>query len=237
MQQSDDTYILVAENLTKSYEGKVALRGLSFSLQAGRILGFLGPNGAGKTTSIRILTTIFEPSSGQFYVDGISSDNPELIRRKIGVLPESLGFYKQMTGIEFLTYFGQHYERKFSTAKENAIALLKEVGLAEIRHRARPGQRSRGSFSRRADSGARPARQNGTDDAGQTDCQREARRGDLLQPSLDGGRGALRRCGDSAGGSGGRDWNGAGCGRARQPQYDSHSLPEREHGSCRSNSD
>ena len=131
MQQSDDTYILVAENLTKSYEGKVALRGLSFSLQAGRILGFLGPNGAGKTTSIRILTTIFEPSSGQFYVDGISSDNPELIRRKIGVLPESLGFYKQMTGIEFLTYFGQHYERKFSTAKENAIALLKEVGLAE----------------------------------------------------------------------------------------------------------
>lgn len=131
MQQSDNAHILVAENLTKSYDGKPALRGLSFSLQAGRILGFLGPNGAGKTTSIRILTTIFEPSSGKFHVDGISSDHPELIRRKIGVLPESLGFYKQMTGIEFLTYFGQHYGRKTSTAKENAMALLKEVGLAE----------------------------------------------------------------------------------------------------------
>jgi ABC-2 type transport system ATP-binding protein len=131
MQQSDSSYILVAENLTKAYNGKLALRGLSFSLQAGHILGFLGPNGAGKTTSIRILTTIFEPSSGQFNVDGISSDHPEQIRRKIGVLPESLGFYKQMTGIEFLAYFGQHYGRKLSAAKENAIELLKEVGLAE----------------------------------------------------------------------------------------------------------
>jgi len=131
MLQSNPSHILIAENLTKSYNGKPALRGLSFSLQAGRILGFLGPNGAGKTTSIRILTTILEPSTGKFHVDGISSDHPEGIRRKIGVLPESLGFYKQMTGIEFLSYFGQHYGRKPATAKENALALLNEVGLAE----------------------------------------------------------------------------------------------------------
>lgn len=129
--QTNDSQILIAENLTKTYDGKPALRGLSFSLQAGHILGFLGPNGAGKTTSIRILTTIFEPSSGQFYVDGISSAQPDKIRRKIGVLPESLGFPKQMTGIEFLSYFGQHYGRKPDRAKENAKFLLKEVGLAE----------------------------------------------------------------------------------------------------------
>ena len=130
--QTNDSQILMAENLTKTYNGKLALRGLSFSLQAGHILGFLGPNGAGKTTSIRILTTIFEPSSGQFYVDGISSAHPEKIRRKIGVLPESLGFPKQMTGIEFFTYFGQHYGQKPAAAKENAIALLSEVGLAKM---------------------------------------------------------------------------------------------------------
>jgi ABC-2 type transport system ATP-binding protein len=129
--QTNDSKILTAENLTKAYDGKLALRGLSFSLQAGRILGFLGPNGAGNTTAIRVLTTIFEPSSGQFYVDGISSVHPEQIRRKIGVLPESLGFPKQMTGVEFLTYFGQHYGHKPAAAKENAIALLNEVGLAE----------------------------------------------------------------------------------------------------------
>ena len=131
MLQTNDSQVLVAENLTKSYDGQLALRGLSFSLQSGHILGFLGPNGAGKTTAIRILTTIFEPSSGQFHVDGISSAHPEQIRRKIGALPESLGFPKQMTGVEFLTYFGEHYGRKSSTAKKNAIALLKEVGLPE----------------------------------------------------------------------------------------------------------
>ena len=84
--------LLVAHDLRKAYGSRPALRGLSFSLRAGRVLGFLGPNGAGKTTAIRILTTILEPSSGHFVVDGIHSQYPEKIRRKIGVLPESLGF-------------------------------------------------------------------------------------------------------------------------------------------------
>src|SRR3972149_6510378 len=107
--QGADHQILLAEDLRKSYGPRPALRGLSFSLQAGRILGFLGPNGAGKTTAIRILTTMLEPDAGRFVVDGISSKYPEKIRRKIGVLPENLGFPKQMTGIEYLTYFGQPY--------------------------------------------------------------------------------------------------------------------------------
>jgi len=142
MLQTNDSNILVAENLTKAYDDKLALRGLSFSLQAGHILGFLGPNGAGKTTAIRILTTIFEPTSGQFFVDGISSAYPEKIRRKIGVLPESLGFPKQMTGVEFLAYFGQHYGRRQSRAKEIAVGLLKEVGLEE------KGNKPIGTYSR-----------------------------------------------------------------------------------------
>ncbi len=126
---SENTTILSAENLHKLYHGVPALRGLSFSLKAGRILGFLGPNGAGKTTSIRILTTILEPSSGRFFVDGTSSEFPEQIRHKIGVLPESLGFPKQMTAAEYLTYFGRHYGRTAVTAKNNAMILLEEVGL------------------------------------------------------------------------------------------------------------
>lgn len=147
MDRTNDSQILIAEKLTKSYDGKVALRDLSFSLQAGHILGFLGPNGAGKTTAIRILTTIFEPTSGQFYVDGISSTKPEQIRRRIGVLPESLGFPKQMTGIEFLSYFGQHYGYKPFVAKEKAVALLNEVGLSE-KGKAEIGTYSRGMRQR-----------------------------------------------------------------------------------------
>jgi len=147
MTQSSNAKILVAENLTKTYNGTPALRGLSFSLQAGRVLGFLGPNGAGKTTAIRILTTIFEPTAGEFFVDGISSANPNLIRRRIGLLPESLGFPKQMTGVEFLTYFGQHYGLTTAAAKENAFALLKEVGLGE-KGRSPIGTYSRGMRQR-----------------------------------------------------------------------------------------
>ncbi len=128
---TNDSQILVAENLTKNHDGKPALRGLSFLLQVGRILDFWGPIGAGKTTAIPILTTILEPALGQFQVGGDSSAHPEQIRRKIGVLPESLGFPPQMTGVEFLAYFGQHYRRKPAQAKENAVALLKEVGLPE----------------------------------------------------------------------------------------------------------
>src|SRR5687768_17512302 len=80
-----DGYVLVAENLQKSYEdNKLALKGLSFSLKPGRILGFLGPNGAGKTTAIRILTTILQPTAGSFSVNGISHNDPTRIRETIG---------------------------------------------------------------------------------------------------------------------------------------------------------
>jgi ABC-2 type transport system ATP-binding protein len=122
--------VLVAEGLQKSYGPRLALRALSLTLDAGRILGFLGPNGAGKTTSIRILTTIMEPDTGSFAVDGIGHEHPEEIRRRIGVLPESFGLPKQMTGIEYVTYFGQLYGRSARDAREYGLQLLEEVGLA-----------------------------------------------------------------------------------------------------------
>ena len=125
------TEILLVEDLRKSYGRRPALRGLSFSLRAGRVMGFLGPNGAGKTTAIRILTTILEPDSGYFFVDGISSEYPEEIRQKIGVLPESLGFPKQMTGYEFLSHFGELYGLPQNEAKTEALELLEEVGLQQ----------------------------------------------------------------------------------------------------------
>src|SRR5574341_241503 len=123
--------ILVAEGLRKSYGPRRALQGLTFTLRAGRILGFLGPNGAGKTTSIRILTTMMEPEEGHFIIDGISSKYPEQIRRRIGVLPENLGFPRQMTGLEYLTYFGQLYGRTAAQSRENALILLEVVGLQQ----------------------------------------------------------------------------------------------------------
>lgn len=121
--------VLTASGVGKDYEGRPALKGLTFSLGAGRILGFLGPNGAGKTTAIRILTTIIEPTTGTFTVAGISSENPQAIRQRIGVLPESLGFPKRNTALEYLTYFGQHYGMARLDSRDRALTLLREVGL------------------------------------------------------------------------------------------------------------
>jgi ABC-2 type transport system ATP-binding protein len=121
--------VLVADGLSKSYDWGVALRSLSFELLPGRVMGFLGPNGAGKTTSIRILTTIMEPTSGRFTIDGIGSDNPAAIRPRIGVLPESLGLPNQITGLEYLTYFERLYGRTRSDARAHSLSLITLVGL------------------------------------------------------------------------------------------------------------
>lgn len=139
--------ILVAEGLRKSYGPRKALKELTFTLRAGRILGFLGPNGAGKTTSIRILTTMMEPEAGRFVIDGISSKYPEKIRHRIGVLPESLGFPKQMTGLEYLIYYGQLYGRTAAEATQKAHTLLEDVGLQQ-RLKSLIGSYSRGMKQR-----------------------------------------------------------------------------------------
>ena len=139
--------VLIAEDLKKNYGGRQALKGLSFSLKSGHVLGFLGPNGAGKTTAIRILTTIMEPDSGHFVIDGIHSDYPDRIRSRIGVLPESLGFPKQITGMDLLTYFGKLYGYSSQQAKKNAEVLVNKVGL-EKRARSLIGSYSRGMRQR-----------------------------------------------------------------------------------------
>jgi len=72
---------------------------------------------------------MLEPESGHFSVNGVSSKDPERIRRMIGVLPENLGFPRQMTGVEYLTFFGRLYGRRTANARDYAMTLLQEVGL------------------------------------------------------------------------------------------------------------
>lgn len=129
MKISSQPDVLVVEDLRKSYGPRRALQGLTFSLKAGQILGLLGPSGAGKTTSIRILTAMLAPESGHFVIDGISSEYPEKIRRKIGVLPEALDLPGQMTGLEYLINYGQLCGLTKSEARQNAQILMDVVGL------------------------------------------------------------------------------------------------------------
>jgi ABC-2 type transport system ATP-binding protein len=139
--------LLAAERLTKRYGPRTAVDQLSFTVQAGEILGLLGPNGAGKTTTIRLLTTILAPTSGTFSVAGVPSTKPAEIRRRVGVLPESSGYPAQETGWEYLRYHARLFGLDSHTAGERADRLLGEVGLAD-RARTRIASYSRGMRQR-----------------------------------------------------------------------------------------
>jgi ABC-2 type transport system ATP-binding protein len=120
-----------AKAVAKRYGSLVAVEDLTFTAQAGEILGVLGPNGAGKTTAIRVLTTILEPTRGTFSVAGMPHTRPAEIRRRIGVLPESAGYPDRQTGAEFLRYHARLYGQSRAGARSVAAQLLAEVGLAD----------------------------------------------------------------------------------------------------------
>jgi ABC-2 type transport system ATP-binding protein len=122
---------LEAHALTKAYRALVAVEELTFSAEAGEVIGLLGPNGAGKTTAIRVLTTILAPTSGSFTVAGIPHTRPGEIRRRVGVLPESAGYPEQQTGIEFLRYHARLYGHSRASAETTAVSLMRDVGLAD----------------------------------------------------------------------------------------------------------
>jgi ABC-2 type transport system ATP-binding protein len=120
-----------AEGLTRRYGSVLAVDGLSFTVEEGRILGVLGPNGAGKTTAIRMLTTILRPSAGRFAVAGVPGERERDVRRRIGVLPESAGYPGHETAEEYLAYHGRLHGRPPADALATARRLLAEVGLSD----------------------------------------------------------------------------------------------------------
>ena len=125
------TAAIEARGVERRYGSLVAVEDLSFSAANGEILGVLGPNGAGKTTAIRVLTTILEPTRGEFQVAGAPHTRPAEIRARIGVLPESAGYPEQQTGEEYLRYHARLYGQSRAGAGEVARSLLEEVGLGD----------------------------------------------------------------------------------------------------------
>ena len=100
--------LVEAQDLEKRFPGFHAVRGVSFRCYAGEVFGLLGPNGAGKTTTIRMLTTVLRPTAGRARIAGHDVvDEPEAVRRLIGVLPENAGIYGRLTAREAVRYAGR----------------------------------------------------------------------------------------------------------------------------------
>ncbi|MBI3755969.1 MAG: ATP-binding cassette domain-containing protein [Deltaproteobacteria bacterium] len=97
--------MIEVEGLTKYYGNYHALKGVTFSVKKGEILGFLGPNGSGKTTTMRILTCFFPPTGGKAKVAGFDVfEEPLEVRKRIGYLPENVPLYKDMTVEDYLAF-------------------------------------------------------------------------------------------------------------------------------------
>jgi len=142
--------MIEVRNLTKRFGPTMALKGISFKVERGEVLGFLGPNGAGKTTAMRILTCYMPPDSGTASVASYDIlDDPLEVKRRIGYLPENAPLYTDMEVIEYLGYVAEI--RGFSAADRPKLiarmvetcglkkALGKDIGELSKGYRQRVG--------------------------------------------------------------------------------------------------
>ena len=128
--------MIEVKNLTKTYNGHLAVDHLNFTLEEGRIYGFLGPNGAGKSTTMNMLTGYLAPTEGTVAINGFDIlEDPEEARKCIGYLPELPPLYADMTVLEYLNFVAglkKLPKKEVSGAIEEALAVS---GTAEVKGR------------------------------------------------------------------------------------------------------
>jgi ABC-2 type transport system ATP-binding protein len=139
-----DTQIIIETNeLTKMYNGEVAVDRLTFAVTEGEIFGFLGPNGAGKTTTLLMLLGLTEPTSGRATVLGLDpTREPIKVKSKIGYLQENMGFYTDLNAIQMLRFVADLNGIKSSDSGVRIQSALESVGLAQ------ESQKKIGAYSR-----------------------------------------------------------------------------------------
>jgi sodium transport system ATP-binding protein len=125
--------MIEVRGLHKSFGGKLAVEGVSFSARDGEITALLGPNGAGKTTTLRMLYTLLKPDRGQIRVDGLDSVTQALqVQRRLGVLPDARGLYKRLTARENIEYFARLQGLAPSLMRQRIDSLTSALQMQEI---------------------------------------------------------------------------------------------------------
>ena len=142
-----DNIIKLVE-LSKSYGSHVVVDKFSLAIKKGEVFGLLGPNGAGKTTVILMIMGLTEPDSGIVNVSGINpAKKPIEVKRRVGYLPEDVGFYDDMTGLENLIYTARLNGFSLDESRQKAEDLLSKTGLSEHAWK-KAGKYSRGMRQR-----------------------------------------------------------------------------------------
>lgn len=127
-----DAEFVVVRDLRKVFNGHTAVDGVSFTIERGEIFGLLGPNGAGKTTTIRMMSTTLPISAGDVTVAGHSvRREPAAVRRHIGVCPQELALYLELTALDNLVFFGRMRGLSRREAAAQAMENLELVGLTD----------------------------------------------------------------------------------------------------------
>jgi ABC-2 type transport system ATP-binding protein len=120
------------QKLSRNFGSLIAVDSIDLQVTAGQFFGFLGPNGAGKSTTIKMLTGLLVPTSGRMQLLGLDfAANPVDVKRQIGVVPEGMGLFERLTGIEYLHFVGRMYGLDRATTKRRSEELLDFMQLAD----------------------------------------------------------------------------------------------------------
>ena len=126
-----------ARRLVKTYRNKAAVRDVSLAVRPGVLYGFLGPNGAGKSTTLRMLTGLLRPTSGEVMILGQSVEaDPMAVKASIGLVPDDLPLFDRLTGEETLLFTGRIHGLDAGEARSRGAELLEYFDLAEAKGQA-----------------------------------------------------------------------------------------------------
>jgi ABC-2 type transport system ATP-binding protein len=124
--------ILEVHNLVKKYGDFTAVKGISFDIKEGEIFSLLGPNGAGKTTTISMLSTLYTPTSGDATIGGNSIAKDSMaVKQMIGVVPQEIALYEDLTAQENLLFWGQMYGLNGTSLNHRVAEVLGQIGLTD----------------------------------------------------------------------------------------------------------
>ncbi len=123
--------MIKADNLKKRYGDTIALDDVSFEVQKGETFGLLGPNGAGKTTTIKLLCGLLKPDSGMVTLDGKTDPTLVEVRLSLGMVPQTLSIYEELSAEENLRFFGRIYGLSGRRLKDRVRDCLEIAGLLQ----------------------------------------------------------------------------------------------------------